>query len=267
MLALAALLRHKERMRACTWMACAAVAANGCSQTLDYDAVRFGADAGGSAGVGGESVDASAGSGGTAGSGGAKDSSAAGAEAAPTDAKPGEPAPDPCVGVLCSGHGTCQPGEGGKAECKCDPGYHTVGMNCEPDPTCSGMQCGRCATCEIVGGIASCTCPAQFKPDGSNGCVVDPNPCDTTTCGADEYCVPEAHCAPLGACVPTCDCSNCPNCGPDNSDGKWNDWQEYCGNLNQSPATMACTKPCPNGEGCLPYATQICWPMEGCISL
>ena len=73
---------------------------------------------------------------------------------------------------------------------------------------------------------------------------------------------------PLGACVQTCDCSNCPNCAPDNSDGRWDDEQEYCGaQPNQQPATMACNKPCPDGMGCIPYATQICWPLEGCFSL
>jgi hypothetical protein len=29
---------------------------------------------------------------------------------------------------------------------------------------------------------------------------------------------------------------------------------------------MACAKPCTGGQGCLPYATPICWPLEGCFS-
>jgi hypothetical protein len=83
-------------------------------------------------------------------------------------------------------------------------------------------------------------------------------------CAADQACVPEAHCQPLGACVQTCDCSNCPNCGPS---ADWSTWQEYCGASTQGPATMMCNKPCGNGEGCLPYSPGICWPLEGCFSL
>lgn len=195
-------------------------------------------------------------------SGAAGSSSDASLPDATTDSGPGA-----CDGVTCSGHGKCAVADGG-ASCTCDPGYHAVALACEADESCTGVTCGRCATCEVVGGKATCTCPAQMKPDGNQGCVVDPDPCATTTCGADEYCVPEAHCAPLGACVKTCDCSNCPNCSPDNSDGKWNDWQEYCGAApDQSPATMTCTRPCAPGEGCIPYSPSICWPMEGCFSL
>jgi len=174
--------------------------------------------------------------------------------------------PNSCQGVTCSGHGTCIVADGGVASCSCEAGYHAVGLTCVQDETCAGVTCGRCATCKVIGGVAQCTCPEGFRLEG-NGCVVDPDPCATIDCGPDKACVPEAHCQPLGACVDTCDCSNCGNCGPDNSDGRWNDWQEYCGNLNSQPATMRCNKPCPPGEGCLPYSPAICWPMEGCFSL
>jgi hypothetical protein len=171
-----------------------------------------------------------------------------------------------CNGVTCSGLGTCVLQDGSPV-CNCNPGYHDVGLTCVVDETCDGVAVGRCATCEVIDGIAQLTCPDGLVLQGID-CVPSPNPCDTTTCNDNEYCVPEAHCAPLGACVPTCDCSNCPNCTADNSDGKWNDWQEYCGaQPDQSPATMACNIPCPPGDGCLPYQTQICWPMEGCFSL
>jgi hypothetical protein len=134
------------------------------------------------------------------------------------------------------------------------------------EPCTSAADCGRCGSCDTVGGVKVCTCPAGYVRAGG-ACVLDPDPCDVTTCDTDQACVSEAHCMPLGACVATCDCTNCGNCGPDNSDGRWNDWQEYCGNLNASPATMACTRPCPAGDGCLPYSPAICWPMEGCFSL
>lgn len=171
-----------------------------------------------------------------------------------------------CAGSLCGGHGTCSE-DGGVATCACEVGYHAVGLDCALDETCAGKSCGDCGHCEVAGGVASCLCPTDYAWNGA-GCKLAIDPCANAGCGADEYCVPEAHCQPLGACVATCDCSNCGNCGPDNSDGRWNDWQEYCGaQPNQSPATMECKKPCPPGSGCLPYAVPICWPIEGCFSL
>jgi hypothetical protein len=159
-------------------------------------------------------------------------------------------------------------GSGGSSDAAiaCDPGYHPVGTTCVPDETCTGKDCGLCGTCAVNAGVAECQCPTGYQPtDGK--CVLNPNPCDTTTCATGTACVPEAHCQPLGVCVQICDCSNCGNCGPDNSDGKWNDQQEYCGNPNASPATVKCNTPCQNGEGCLPYSPPICWPIEGCFSL
>jgi hypothetical protein len=173
---------------------------------------------------------------------------------------------DPCAGVTCDGHGTCASASG-QATCSCDNGYHSTGADCAVDETCANKQCGNCASCEVMNGVATCTCPDGYTLQGSD-CVLATDPCATANCTSDEVCVPEAHCQPLGACVAKCDCSNCPNCAPDNSDGRWNDEQEYCGaQPNQQPATMACNKPCPSGEGCLPYATQFCWPIEGCFSL
>ncbi len=171
-----------------------------------------------------------------------------------------------CDGVTCSGQGDCMVVDGGAASCSCHAGYHAEGLSCVVDETCTGVDCGRCGQCAVTGGKATCTCPDGFVFTGT-GCVVSPDPCTPNPCDADHACVPEAHCAPLGACVPTCDCSNCGNCGPDNTDGRWDDWQEYCGNLKSSPATMACVRPCPQGDGCLPYNPPICWPMEGCFSL
>jgi hypothetical protein len=142
-----------------------------------------------------------------------------------------------------------------------------VGLTCVVDETCTGIICGRCADCELVDGIATCVCPEDFVLSGGNlsDCTPSPDPCDGVDCSPDGACVPEAHCQTLGVCVPTCDCSNCGNCGSDNSDGRWDDMQEYCGNLMSSPATIVCAKPCPNqGDGCLPWG--ICWGMEGCFS-
>jgi hypothetical protein len=94
------------------------------------------------------------------------------------------------------------------------------------------------------------------------------DPCAGVVCPEGQACVSEAHGQPLGVCVDTCDCSNCGNCSYDNADGRWDDMQEYCGNLKNSPATMACNRPCGGGMGCIYYgAVNICWPLEGCFSL
>ncbi len=196
------------------------------------------------------------------------------------------PTPGDCVGVDCGNAGTCKvyPFQG--ASCECDIGYVAYGRGCvaERRMHCRDRNGGlvnrgtiRCneadtdlevchdgdgdglmewifgATC-VMGGSCAQNCLGRVCPD---------QPCPVGT-----VCVPEAHEMPLGVCVATCDCTNCANCSPDNGDGRWNDWQEYCGAApNQSPAVQACNLPCPNaGDGCIPYNPSICWPIEGCFS-
>ena len=235
------------------------VATAGCSKALGYDDVRFspspvGPDASAQQS---EAPDTS--------SDPVQDGSSVDGARADAAGDSATEASNPCDGVTCSDLGHCTIDDGG-VRCVCVDGYHGDGPACVPDETCTGVDCGRCGHCEVVGGKASCTCPDGFVFTGG-GCELHPDPCSPNPCDAEHVCVPEAHCTPLGVCVPTCDCSNCGNCGPDNSDGRWDDWQEYCGNLNAQPATMACTKPCPNGDGCIPYNPPMCWPMEGCFSL
>jgi len=243
----------------------------GCSTLLNYDDVGFSQpdasadssleatiDGQGASGAGADVAVDSTTDGNAAGGTGGVDANASDVV--------GDPAQNPCESVTCSGFGSCGLDEAGAPICQCIQGYHAEGLACVQDESCTGVQCGRCGNCEVIAGKATCTCPKGFSHDGKS-CVTDPDPCDTIDCGPDGYCVPEAHCMVLGACVARCDCSNCGNCGPSN-DGRWDDWQEYCGaEPNQGPATMACNKPCPAGEGCLPYSQPICWPMEGCFSL
>jgi hypothetical protein len=94
------------------------------------------------------------------------------------------------------------------------------------------------------------------------------DPCYGVVCPAGQACVSTAHGQPLGVCVDTCDCSNCANCDYTAQDGRWNDMQEYCGNLNAQPATQKCNRPCSDqSQGCIYYgAVNICWPLEGCFS-
>ncbi len=193
------------------------------------------------------------GGGGSAGSDGAAHDSAA------HDVNSGEPLSNPCSGVTCSGHGTCAPGDGGQAACTCEKGYQASGLNCVSNQLCAAVQCGRCQECAIVNGVATCTCLAGFKPNGADSCTPDPNPCDTANCvPGQEQCVTEVHCVPSGMCVPTCDCSNCANCGPGSA------WGTQCQDADGGP--LACNKPCPNGDTCLPYSPGMCWPGEGCYS-
>lgn len=228
----------------------------GCSKVLGYDDLSFGpqpASSGTEAGITDGAVDSFADVvGDTAGKDAQNDTGKFDASS--------------CSGVSCSGQGTCTLGDGGQALCSCKAGYHAEALACVPDETCAGHTCGSCGTCGVLGGKAVCNCPANYTFNGVD-CRPTIDPCSPNPCDSDHACVPEAHCMVLGTCVAICDCSNCGNCGSDNSDGRWNDMQEYCGNLNSSPATASCTRPCAPGEGCIPYSPQICWPMEGCLSL
>jgi hypothetical protein len=194
--------------------------------------------------------------------------------------------PAACVDMACSGHGTCQAQIYGGGQCACDPGYVGYGMGCIPErrtmcrdrsghlTTRGTIRCSDDDThlevCHdgdgdgLVEWIFGATCVSG----GSCAANCLGVKCPGQPCPVGTACVEEAHQQPLGVCVPTCDCSNCGNCGGDNSDGRWNDMQEYCGAApNQSPAVAACNLPCPNaGDGCIPYAPAICWPIEGCFS-
>lgn len=59
------------------------------------------------------------------------------------DATPGvDAAPDagdPCEGVTCSGHGTCV---AAGPSCRCELGYHPVGLSCEPDIVGTTVEVG-----------------------------------------------------------------------------------------------------------------------------
>ncbi len=151
--------------------------------------------------------------------------------------------------------------DGGSPAVAMLPGPATV-----PAPIASGKDAG----------VGDATIVDAQKPDAAkvdSGSSTPPSgtsgdPCASVTCAAGEACVPYAHGQPLGACVATCDCTNCGNCGGDNSDRRWDDQQEYCGNRASSPATIACNNPCQGGMGCIPFGSvSICWPLEGCFSL
>ncbi len=192
-----------------------------------------------------------------------------------------------CAGIDCGGLGTCVINPVlGAGSCECLPGFVPYGASClrEARLYCrdaNGNRVGRGGTRCSADDLSIETC---FDADGdgllewtfgvacvggltcSGGCLQQK--CPDQPCPVGTACVEQAHGQPLGVCVPTCDCTNCNNCGPDNSDGRWNDEQEYCGAApNQAPAQGACNLPCPNaGDGCIPYNPSICWPIEGCFS-
>ena len=172
--------------------------------------------------------------------------------------------PDPCIGVTCSGEGTCVV-DAGAAECQCTSGFHASGLQCVVDQTCNGVTCGRCAQCQVLQGIAQCVCPPNFVLVGID-CRPSPDPCASITCGPNQQCYSEAHCDPGQAgCADTCDCSNCGTCSA-NDFIQSGAWVLYCGSDAGPPATVACNTPCPNGGGCIPGSPGICWGGEGCMS-
>ncbi len=77
---------------------------------------------------------------------------------------------DVCLGVDCSGHGTCQE-TAGQAQCVCNDGYHAEGLACIEDDPCQGVQCGANAHC--VSG--ACRCDDGYEGDPVAGCH-EPNP-------------------------------------------------------------------------------------------
>ncbi len=73
---------------------------------------------------------------------------------------------DPCEGVDCSGHGTCEV-QDGQASCRCEEGYHAQGLECvsDEDP-CAGVDCSGHGTCQVQDGQARCVCEDGYRADG-----------------------------------------------------------------------------------------------------
>jgi hypothetical protein len=192
-----------------------------------------------------------------------------------------------CDGITCGGAGTCVSQFFGGYQCDCLPGYVSYGPACVQE---NKLYCRNSDGSLAPRGSTRCSADDMSidvcaDPDGdglvdwtwgvacaggltcSGGCLG--TKCPDQPCPIGTACVMEAHGQPLGVCVVTCDCNNCANCGPDNSDHRWDDEQEACGLMpNQAgQPTQACKQPCPSpGDGCIPYNPGICWPIEGCFS-
>lgn len=199
----------------------------------------------------------------------------------PTSCKPA--AGTPCETATCLG-GTCTVGIWGGAVCQCPAGTLVYRDRCVPE---NKLACRDRDGSRAMRGTTRCSVDdstVEVCHDGNGDGTVEwifgatcadggacsscrTKPCPEQPCPVGTACVEQAHERPLGVCVTTCDCNNCTNCGPDNSDGRWNDWQESCGAPAANTPTQACRLPCPNaGDGCIPYEPAICWPMEGCFS-
>jgi hypothetical protein len=83
----------------------------------------------------------------------------------------GSPPPDPCDGVTCSGHGSCER-QGAQPVCICD--LHFGGPDCAAALDCSTDHggCDPLTTCSAgPDGIVCGPCPSGYSGDGDTGCV------------------------------------------------------------------------------------------------
>ena len=125
---------------------------------------------------------------------------------------------------------------------------------------CKGVSCSGHGACLVsAAGAATCDCETYYRAEGLQ-CVPA---CTGVTCPTGKACIPGHHNTTDPLCVETCDCGNCGNCGPAQIPSFG---QSYCGSASGAPATLACVKPCPAGQGCIPFATPICWSGQGCMS-
>ncbi|MBN2131147.1 MAG: hypothetical protein JW741_16725 [Sedimentisphaerales bacterium] len=104
-------------------------------------------------------------------------------------------APDPCSGVSCGGHGTCQVDTASGEPlpfCRCEPGFYPHGPLCV-DP-CEGVTCGGHGICQTESAaisaqgaeaVPTCVCEPSYRAQGLE-CV--PDPCDGVTCGGHGRC-------------------------------------------------------------------------------
>jgi hypothetical protein len=133
----------------------------------------------------------------------------------------------------------------------------------DPMAACRGISCGGegKGRCEVdASGEARCNCDYGYVPRGLQ-CV---GACEDVECEEGKACVPGHHGVTDPLCVPTCDCSNCGNCDAEHFDGVI---QRFCGNSEGSPANTVCNRPCPAGQGCIPFRVPICWSLQGCFSM
>ncbi len=99
------------------------------------------------------------------------------------------PIEDPCLGVTCSGHGTCMVDQNNAPYCVCEENYSPFGLECLPTANpCAPVTCSGHGTCSLVEGQPVCTCDEGYVPLGLQ-CVVEEDPCEGITCSGHGTCV------------------------------------------------------------------------------
>jgi len=85
----------------------------------------------------------------------------------PDAALPVDAQTNPCDGVDCGPHGTCEV-SGSTSSCNCETGYHADGLSCvqDQDP-CQGVTCGSNAHCAS----GACVCDDGYQGDPTTGCT------------------------------------------------------------------------------------------------
>ncbi len=123
------------------------------------------------------------------------------------------PAPNPCDGIDCGGHGTCSVDASNAPKCTCEASFHNSSTNaliCEandPGNPCSGIDCGGHGTCSVDASNApKCTCEASFHNSSTNALLCEANdpgdPCSGIDCSGHGTCKADANNQPV------CDCES-----------------------------------------------------------
>ncbi len=140
---------------------------------------------------------------------------------------------DPCQGVTCSGHGTCDVRDNGPV-CRCESGYQALGLSCiQGQASCGDGLVNGDEVCDGTD-LSDATCQSEGFGEGPLACADDCLSFDTTgcwTCGdglvnGDEVCdgtdLSNATCRSQGfrggtlACANDClsfDTTGCWKCG------------------------------------------------------
>jgi len=107
------------------------------------------------------------------------------------DRCPAEKNSDPCCGVACSNHGTCEfDAEKIEFNCNCEEGYIASGEYCSKDNSnpCDNSECPENSTCSKVFNKTVCNCNDGYISDGE-ACVEDTaTSCDDVECPLNSTC-------------------------------------------------------------------------------
>lgn len=115
-----------------------------------------------------------------------------------------------CLETSCSGNGVCDivsglvvcacyGGYAGARCADCEPGFHDVDGTCVVDQKCTDTTCGGHGECDVVDGLAVCTCSERYGGPRCKQCAAGYH-MSAGDCVADEECL-ETSCAGHGECT------------------------------------------------------------------